>query len=134
MKLLFSSFLILFIFYSFSTEASCLRQSRNKDYCGPENNQKLARLIPDKLFGPFRSACSRHDYCYYDGANKVIRKMERHYRMSLNSVNKKMKKEFKREINRLRKNCDKQLSNNLGQACTRVNFARKNTCKNTWCN
>ena len=108
----------------------CLRQSRIKDYCGPENSKFKSFIVADSLWGPFRSSCQTHDLCYYDGAKQIVSKLEQKYRMSLILASGRMKAEFDAEIDDLRSRCDLQFLGNLKKSCQRLGVAKMARCDN----
>jgi hypothetical protein len=115
-------------FRSVATKEPCLRQSVNKDYCGPEANRAVSTAIPDFLFGPFRGVCANHDFCYFAGGQEIVRQMEQKYRMSMISATRNQKDEFKKQMKSIRASCDKQFRDAVFSACKRVPAARRLNC------
>lgn len=98
-------------------DSKCVRYSANIDYCGPSGNPKLSKLIPDVLFGPFSESCSRHDYCYYAGAEKIIKEMSQLYRASMISATDEQLQEFRGRMISIRTDCDMTFLKNLLSSC-----------------
>lgn len=117
---LFAAFFATIMISSIPANANCIRQSFLKhDYCGPEGKKLRTFLVADKLLGPFRQSCYRHDVCYGLGAEDIVKKMEKRYRMSMVSMSSKQKREFEKEMGRVKKDCDNKFLKNLQKSCSK---------------
>ncbi|MCH8347043.1 MAG: hypothetical protein IH901_00895 [Proteobacteria bacterium] len=100
----------------------CQPYSSNRDYCGPEDNPRVAAVIPDFLFGDFRGSCESHDFCYYSSALEIVQQMEQYQSMSLQSVSPSLRSTFASQIDSAKRNCDNNFLRQLLDSCGRNGY------------